>query len=80
MKWNNWALYLLLQKYDGKVVGHLDVIISEELRFGHFLLLNALMVHKSYRRKGVATALIQEAERVTRSNGGGLYTHFSRTV
>lgn len=58
----------LVAEIDGKVVGHLDVIFSKELPLGHFLYLDVLMVHRAYRRRGVASSLIMEAERLARSN------------
>lgn len=57
----------LVAEIDGKVVGHLDAIFSDELPLGHFLYIDVLMVHKAYRRRGVAAALIKEAERSARS-------------
>jgi len=56
----------LVAELDGKVVGHLDVIITDELPLGHFLYLDVLGVHQAYRRRGVATALTREAERLAR--------------
>ncbi|MEM2795046.1 MAG: GNAT family N-acetyltransferase, partial [Thermofilaceae archaeon] len=56
----------LVAELDGKVVGHLDVIFANELPLGAFLHLDVLKVHKAYRRRGVARALIQEAERIAR--------------
>jgi len=61
------AIIPLVAVIDGKVVGHLDVIFSDELPLGYFLYLDVLMVHKTYRRRGVATTLIKEAERLARS-------------
>jgi len=52
----------LVAEVDGKVVGHLDIIFSDELPLGHFLYLDVLTVHRAYRRRGVARALISEAE------------------
>jgi len=49
----------LVAEIDGKVVGHLDVIFSDELPLGHFLYLDVLTVHKTYRRRGIARALIE---------------------
>ncbi|MEM2059040.1 MAG: GNAT family N-acetyltransferase [Thermoproteota archaeon] len=57
----------LVAELDGKIVGHLDVIFSDELPLGSFLYLDILKVHKAYRRRGVARALIQEAERIARN-------------
>jgi len=54
----------LVAETDGRIVGHLDVIISDELSLGHFIYLDILMVHRAYRRRGVASALIKEAERL----------------
>ncbi|RLI26333.1 hypothetical protein DRO57_01410 [Candidatus Bathyarchaeota archaeon] len=56
----------LVAEIDGKVVGHLDVVFSDELPLGRFLYLDVLTVHKAYRRRGVATALIKEAEGLAR--------------
>lgn len=56
----------LVAEIDGKVVGHLDMIFSDELPLGRFIYLDVLMVHKDYRRRGVATSLIKEAERLAR--------------
>jgi len=56
----------LVAEIEGKVIGHLDIIFSEELPFGQFLYLDVLEVHKDYRRRGVATTLIREAERLAR--------------
>jgi GNAT superfamily N-acetyltransferase len=56
----------LVAEIDGKVVGHLDVIFSSEPRLGDFLYLDVLTVHKAYRRRGVARALITKAEKLAR--------------
>ncbi|MEM4610613.1 MAG: GNAT family N-acetyltransferase [Thermoproteota archaeon] len=56
----------LVAELNGKIVGHLDVLFSNELPLGSFLHLDVLKVHKAYRRRGVARALIQEAERIAR--------------
>ena len=50
----------LVAEVDGKVVGHLDVVFSDELPLGRFLYLDVLTVHKAYRRRGVATTLIKK--------------------
>jgi len=42
----------LVAEIDGKVVGHLDVVFSDELPLGRFLYLDVLTVHKAYRRGG----------------------------
>lgn len=63
--WNKLELYgviPLVAEIDGKVVGHLDIIPSREPSFGRFLWLDVLMVHREYRRRGVATALTESAE------------------
>jgi GNAT superfamily N-acetyltransferase len=52
----------LVAEIDGKIVGHLDVLFSEELLLGQFLYLDVLFVHKAFRRRGVAGVLIQQAE------------------
>jgi len=57
----------LVAELEGKVVGHLDAIFSEEFPLGYFLYLDVLMVHKAYRRKGVARTLIKEAEKLAKS-------------
>jgi ribosomal protein S18 acetylase RimI-like enzyme len=54
----------LVAEVNGKVVGHLDVIFSDELPLGRFLYLDVLTVHKAYRRLGIASILINEAERL----------------
>jgi GNAT superfamily N-acetyltransferase len=59
----------LVAEIQGKVVGHLDVIFSNELPLGHFLYLDVLEVHNDYRRKGVATALIKSAEELAKEKG-----------
>jgi GNAT superfamily N-acetyltransferase len=56
----------LVAEIDGKVVGHLDVIFSSEPQLGDFLYLDVLTVHKAYRRRGVARALIARAEKLAR--------------
>lgn len=61
----------LVAELDGKIVGHLDVLFSDELPLGSFLYLDVLKVHKAHRRRGVARALIQEAERMARSKRVG---------
>jgi len=61
----------LVAEIEGKVVGHLDAIISNELPLGHFLYLDVLMVHKDYRRRGVARTLIEEAENLARLRKAG---------
>jgi len=61
----------LVAEIEGKVVGHPDVIIADEQPLGRFLYLDVLMVHKAYRRRGVATALIREAERLARTGKVG---------
>jgi len=52
----------LVAEIEGKVVGHLDVIPTSDRDLGRYLFLDVFMVHKSYRRKGVATALLNIAE------------------
>jgi len=52
----------LVAEIEGKVIGHLDLLFCEELPLGSFLLLDVLMVHNDYRRSGVASVLIKEAE------------------
>ena len=59
----------LVAEIEGKVAGHLDVIFGDELPLGRFLYLDVLMVHKAYRRRGIATALIKEAERLAGRRG-----------
>lgn len=54
----------LVAEFDGKIVGHLDVIFSEDPALGRFLYLDVLTVHKAYRRRGVASILIKEAEKL----------------
>jgi len=61
----------LVAEIEGKVVGHPDVIIADEQPLGRFLYLDVLMVHKAYHRRGVATALIREAERLARTRKVG---------
>jgi len=56
----------LVAEIKGKVVGHLDVILTDELPLGRFLYLDVLTVHKAYRRRGVATTLIREAEKLAK--------------
>lgn len=56
----------LVAEVDGEVVGHLDIIVSEERPLGRFLFLDVLMVHKAHRRNGVASALIKEAEKIAK--------------
>ncbi|MEM2087600.1 MAG: GNAT family N-acetyltransferase [Thermoproteota archaeon] len=56
----------LVAELDGKIVGHLDILFSDELPLGCFLYLDVLKVHKAHRRRGVARALIQEAEKIGR--------------
>jgi len=70
--WDELELYgviPLVAELEGKVVGHLDVIASREPSFGRFLWLDVLMVHREYRRRGVATALIRHAEEIAKKEG-----------
>ena len=52
----------LVEEINGKVVGHLDVIPTKDRDLGRYLFLDVFMVHKSHRRKGVATTLLKTAE------------------
>jgi len=61
----------LVAEIGGRVVGHLDVLFCEELPLGSFLLLDVLTVHNDYRRRGVASSLIKEAEDLARRRGIG---------
>lgn len=61
----------LVAEVSGKVVGHLDIIFGDELPLGRFLYLDVMMVHKAYRRRGVARILIREAERLARGRKVG---------
>ena len=56
----------LVAELNGKVVGHLDAISSDELPLGRFLYIDVLTVHKAYRRMGIAGTLIKKAERLAR--------------
>lgn len=56
----------LVAEFNGKVVGHLDVIFSNELVLGDFLYLDVLTVHEAYRRRGIAKALIARAEEMAK--------------
>lgn len=56
----------LVAEFKGKVVGHLDVIFSEEPELGLFLYLDVLTVHRNFRGIGVATALIEEAVKLAK--------------
>ncbi len=70
--WNELKLYSvipLVAEIDGKVVGHLDIIPSREPFLGRFLWLDVLMVHREYRRRGVATALTESAEDIAKTKG-----------
>lgn len=60
------GIITLVAELQGKIVGHLDVIVSDELPLGHFIYLDVLMVHRDHRRKGVASALIRQAEEIAR--------------
>lgn len=60
------GIITLAAELNGEIVGHLDVLFSDELPLGSFLYLDVLRVHKAYRRRGVARALIWEAERIAR--------------
>jgi len=52
----------LVVKLDGKGVGHLDVIPANDRDLGKYLFLDVFIVHKTHRRKGIATALLKTAE------------------
>lgn len=54
----------LVAEINGRIVGYIDVLFSDELPLGSFLYLDVLMVHRDFRRRGVATALIKESERL----------------
>jgi len=56
----------LIAEIDEKIVGHLDVLFSDELPLGKFLFLDILAVHKEYRRRGVASELIKQAENLAK--------------
>lgn len=62
----------LVAEFDRRVVGHLDLIFSDEQPLGDFLYLDVLMIHKAYRRKGAATALVKEAEKLAENRKVGL--------
>ncbi len=59
----------LVAELEGKVVGHLDVLFCEDPVLGRYLYLDVLMVHKEYRRRGVARALVFKAEELARERG-----------
>lgn len=59
----------LVAELEGKVVGHLDVIFCKDPVLGEYLYLDVLMVHRSYRRRGVARALINAAEDLAKARG-----------
>ena len=59
----------LVAELEGKVVGHLDVIFCKDPVLGEYLYLDVLMVHRSYRRRGVARALISTAEDLAKDRG-----------
>lgn len=56
------GIICLVAELDGRVVGHLYVIPTRELGLGEYLFLDVFMVHRSYRRRGVGTALLRAAE------------------
>lgn len=56
----------LIAELNGKVVGHLDAIFSEEPQLGKFLYIDVLKVHKAYRRLGIAETIIKQAERLAK--------------
>ena len=55
------GIICLVAEIEGKVAGHLDVIPTSDRELGKYLFLDVFMVHKSYRRRGVATALLKTA-------------------
>ena len=59
----------LVAELEGKVVGHLDVIFCKDPVLGEYFYLDVLMIHRSYRRRGVARALINAAEDLAKDRG-----------
>lgn len=59
----------LVAELEGRVVGHLDVMFCRDPVLGEYMYLDVLMVHRNYRRRGVARALISAAEGLARARG-----------
>lgn len=50
---------LLFAKFEGKVVGFLSALIGDSPKLEHFVLIDAMYVSESARRKGVAKKLVE---------------------
>lgn len=63
------GIICLVAEMDNRVVGHLDVIPTRERELGKYLYLDAFMVHRLFRRRGVGTELLKAAESLAIEKG-----------
>jgi len=68
--YKNWKV--LVAEADGKVVGWIGWTVKHGLTQGvTYVYLTEVMVHPEFRRKGIATKLVTEAEKDARETGSG---------
>lgn len=60
---------ILVAEVDGKIVGTVEISKAYKARFGFFAVLRRLVVHPSYRGKGIGRELMKEALEESRKMG-----------
>jgi len=72
-----------LARLQGRTIGYLTAFVRRQPGFyqvKHVGAISGLMVHKDYRRKGIATRLLAEGIAFFRENGIDLYTVYTATA
>ncbi len=59
---------IFVAELNGRVIGHIEVIIDKDRKHGEYAYISVLMVHRNYRRKGIGRKLIKAAEKYAREN------------
>ena len=60
---------VFIVEIDNLIVGYIHLVSTMRIGSGPFVEIAALIVHKSYQKKGVGKSLISESEKWTRSKG-----------